>query len=166
MQKAEIKLFNFAELEDKAKEKAREVFRSTWDYPWFDESMASVEAFVKHFGGSVRDWSVGDTRHAFIKTDLEPSSFRGIKLKSIKRDYMPTGYCADSVLWDEFYEVFKQSGDAFYAYQQAIEAFLIYVARDVEFFFSDQNIDETLELNEYDYLADGSVFYHDFRKVA
>lgn len=166
MQNVEIEVFNFEELEDEAKEKAREVFRATWHYPWFDESMASAKAFVKHFGGSILNWSVGDTRHAFIKTDLTKDSFRGVKLKSINPDHMPTGYCSDTALWGEFHQVFKATGDAFYAYQQAIESFLFYVQRDVEDFYSDSNIDETLTLNEYDYLADGSLFVMDFRKAA
>jgi len=79
---------------------------------------------------------------------------------------MPTGYCADCSLWEEFHDSFKATGDSMYAYQQAIESFLNYVSRDVEDFYSDNNIDETLTLNEYDYLADGSVFFNDFKKVA
>jgi hypothetical protein len=166
MQKVEIQVFSFDELEDKAKEKAREVFRSTWEYPWFDENMASAKAFIKHFGGAMLTWSVGDTRHSFIKTDLTKDNFRGVKLKDFSRDHMPTGYMADCSLWEEFYDTFKTTGDAMYAYQQAIESFLCYVSRDVEDYFSDSNIDETLTLNEYDYLADGSVFFNDFKKVA
>ena len=166
MEKVEIQVFSFDELEEDAKEKARGVFRDTWEYPWFDENMASAKAFVKHFGGSILNWSVGDTRHAFIKTDLTKDNFRGLKLKDFSRDHMPTGYCADCSLWEEFHDIFKATGDAMYAHEQAIESFLSYVSRDVEHYFSDSNIDETLYLNEYSYLADGSVFVIDFRKVA
>lgn len=166
MKKVEIDIFSYEDLEEEAKNKAREHFRATWEYPWFTESMLSAKAFIEHFGGSMLTWSVGDTRHSFIKTDITADNFRGIKLKDINREFMPVGYMTDCILWETFYDTFKASGDAFYAYQQAIEEFLSFVSRDVEDFFGDNNIDETLTLNEYDYLADGSLFTHQYRKVA
>lgn len=166
MKTVEIRVYQFEELGRDAQDKALDYFRANTEFPWFDEYRASAKAFIEHFDGSMLTWSFGDTRHAFIKTDLEPSNFRGIKLKSISRDHMPTGYCADSVLWEEFHDTFKNTSDAFFAYQQAIEAFLIYVQRDVEDFYSDQQMAEHISVNGYEFYEDGSFFYYDTRKVA
>lgn len=161
MQKIEIQVFRFDELADKAKEKARADFRATWEYPWFNENMASLKAFVGFFGGHVLTWSLGDF-HGFVKTDLESSSFEGLSKVNLSRDHMPTGYIADSYLWEEFYDTFHLGG--YEAFQMAIEAFIRFVARDVEDFYTDESIDDTLIMNEYDYLPDGSVFARDFRR--
>jgi len=164
MEKVEIEIFSFDELEEKAKAKAREVFRATWEYPYFKENMASLEAFVQHLGGRVLKYSLGDTQHPFVKTTIEPKDLFHIKQSNFKRDYMPTGYIADCYLWEAFHDNFDYGGH--HAFLYAIDSFIRFVAFDVEDYFSDSNIDETLILNEYYFLADGSRYVIDFRKRA
>ena len=152
-----VEAFRFQDLEDEAKERAREWYRNGLDYPWFSESIDSIRAFAKHFGVSLMDWEIGGGRN-YIKTDATNANFRGVRLDSINRDYMPTGYCLDADLWEAFYDEFKKTGDAKHAFEQALEAALCAVQRDIEYHYSDEAVDESLRINEYEFNSNGSIF--------
>ena len=156
MRTVEVTLYKFNELPtEKAKERARNWWREGEEYPHFGEAVGSLKAFCNLFGVSVRDYCIGDDYRSFIKTDAEHQTFRGIKLKNFNRDAMPTGWHFDCSLMYEFCDVFKKTGDAHYAFQQALEQFLIDVRKDVEWHFSDECIDELLEVNEYEFTEEG-----------
>lgn len=159
METIEVVIYTFDELDDKAKEKVRTWYRDGLEYPWFSEAIDSIRAFVKHFGAELRDWELGSgSGRDYIKTDATNENFRGVKLKDIDKDYTPTGYCLDADLWHEFFEVFKRTGDAKYAFEQALEAAIIGVQRDIDYQFSDECIDETIMINEYKFTEDGRVW--------
>lgn len=159
MEILEITVYSFDELEDKAKEKAREWWRNELDYPWFDEAIGSIRAFVRHFGASVKDWSLGSgSGRDYIKTDITPAHFRGRKLKDYDRDYMPTGYTLDADLWGEFYRMFEKTGDAKYAFEQALEEAIVAIQRDIDYQYSDKCVDENLRINEYRFTETGKFF--------
>jgi hypothetical protein len=152
-----VEAFRFQDLEDEAKERAREWYRDGLDYPWFSESIDSIRAFAKHFGVSLMDWEIGGGRN-YIKTDATNANFRGVRLDSINRDHMPTGYCLDADLWEAFYDEFKKTGDAKHAFEQALEAALCAVQRDIEYQYSNEAVDESLRINEYEFNSNGSIF--------
>jgi hypothetical protein len=152
-----VEAFRFQDLEDEAKERAREWYRNGLDYPWFSESIDSIRAFAKHFGVSLMDWEIGGGRN-YIKTDATNANFRGVRLDAINRDYMPTGYCLDADLWETFYDEFKKTGDAKHAFEQALEAALCAVQRDIEYQYSNEAVDESLRFNEYEFNSNGSIF--------
>ena len=154
METIELTLYRFDELGDKAKEKAREWYRDGLEYHWFSESMDSIRAFAKHFGVTVKDWSIGGYG-SYIHTDATNANFRGLKLADIDRDYMPTGYCLDADLWQEFYDQFKQTGDAKHAFEQALEEAISAIQRDIDYQFSDEAVDESMTFNEYKFTEDG-----------
>lgn len=158
METVEVTIYKFDELGDDAKDMARDWLRRRTNYPWFSESIDSIRAFVEHFGGTVTDWQLGDDYRSFVKTDLTNANFRGVKLADINRDYMPTGYCLDADLWGTFYQEFKRTSDALYAANQAIEAALSAVRKDIEFQYTDEAIDETLIANEYQFTEDGRIW--------
>ena len=152
-----VEAFRFQDLEDEAKERAREWYRNGLDYPWFSESIDSIRAFAKHFGVSLMDWEIGGGRN-YIKTDATNANFRGVRLDAINRDYMPTGYCLDADLWEAFYDEFKKTGDAKHAFEQALEAALCAIQRDIEYQYSNEAVDESLRFNEYEFNSNGSIF--------
>jgi hypothetical protein len=154
-----VEAFRFQDLEDEAKERAREWYRDGLDYPWFSESIDSIRAFVKHFGASLMDWEIGGVSGGdYIKTDATNANFRGVKLADIDPDFMPTGYCLDADLWGSFHEDFKKTGDAKYAFEQALEAALYAIRRDMDYHYSDEAVDESLRFNEYEFNSNGSIF--------
>ena len=159
MEIIELKVYSFDELEEEAREKARSWYRDGLEYPWFSEALDSIRAFVKHFGVELKDWQIGGgSGRDYIKTDATNENFRGVKIKDIDRDYMPTGYVLDADLWGEFFEVFKKTGDAKYAFEQALEAAIIGIQRDIDYQFSDECIDDTIRINDYRFTEEGRVW--------
>ena len=158
MRQQTVNLYKFSELSDDAKEVAREWYRNGLDYPWCSESNDSIKAFCDHFGVKVKDWSIGVYSPSWITTDAENAHFRGVKLKSIDRDYMPTGYCLDCALWQTFYDEFKRTGDALYAFKDAIDTAVREIVEDIEYQYSDEAVDEMLTINEYEFTEDGKIY--------
>lgn len=161
MRTIELEVFKFAELSDSGKDGARAWYREVSDFPWFDEYLKSIRAFCGEFGITLKDWCLGDTYRAFIKTDAEQRHFRGYRLADAEKlkDKDLTGFCADSTMTYEFYEVFKKTGDATYAFHQALEQELLEIKKDVEYFFSDEAIDEMLDINQYEFYENGNIYH-------
>lgn len=160
MRTVELEVMVFTELDDSAKESARAWYREGSEFPWFDDYLASIRAFCGHFGVTLKDWCIGDTYRAFLKTDADTHHFRGYRLADAEKLKSKdlTGFCGDSIT-EEFYEAFKKTGDARYAFQQALEQALIDIKRDVEGFYSDESIDEMLEVNQYEFYPDGKIYH-------
>lgn len=159
MELKKVAVYKFAELEESAKVKAVAYFVDRSEYPFFTDAMGSIKAFVKGLHGDVIDWSIGgEVFRSYVKTTLDESYFHDIELSEVNRDYSPTGYCLDFTLWGTFYDELKKTGDGFYAYQQAIESALSDISSDVEYHYSREYIEELIELNDYDFEEDGSLF--------
>ena len=157
MQTVEIQIFHFNELDERAKEKAREWYRADCEYPWFSEAKDCLTAFCDHFGVKVLDYRIGDSQ-GFVKTDAAQHHFRGVKLSEQLRDAMPTGLWLDCELFMHFYDEFKNTGDAKAAFEDALYNFTRAVRNDVESYYSDESIDENIEINEWTFTADGKFY--------
>lgn len=159
MEVIEVEIYTFEELNEKARERARSWYRDGLDYPWWSEAVDSIRAFAKHFGATVTDYSLGSgCGRDYIKTDATNANFRGVKLADINREYMPTGYCLDCDLWYEFYDQFKKTGDAKYAFDQALEEAICAIQRDIDYQYSDESVDEALTINDYKFTGDGRIW--------
>jgi hypothetical protein len=155
MRTIETTIFTFDELNDKAKERAREWYRDGLDFSWADESMGSIEAFCKHFGARLTNWSIGAFEPYSFDVDAPASLFRGLKLRDIDRDAMPTGYCLDCSLWFTFYDTFKLTGCASKAFEAAIDQAFKDWRSDMEWQLSDEAIDENILCNRYEFTETG-----------
>ena len=154
-----VKVYSFDELSDSAKSQVLADFGERVDYPYFSDALDSIKAFVKHFHGDIINYSIGgEVFRSYVKTTVDRSYFRGVKLKDIDPTYNPTGYCLDWTLWGTMKEEFTKTGDAFYAYQQAIESALADIASDVEYQYSAEALIEMIEANEYEFTEDGEIF--------
>ena len=158
MRTEETTIYQFNELGDRAKDHVRDWYRSGFDYPWWGEVQDSLKSFCDEFGAKVLDYSIGDARREFIKTDATNANFRGLKVKDFDREAMPTGSCFDCDLRYTFAEEFKKHGDALGAFNSALEAFLCGVRNDIEYQLSDEAVDETIEANGYEFTEDGERF--------
>lgn len=167
MEIKKIAVFTYAELSESSKSRAKANFLAYDDYPWFDDALASIKAFVRHFHGDILDYSLGGgVYRSYVKTTLDPSFFRGNKLKDIDRDYMPTGYILDCTLWTTMHDEWKRSGDPFYSFQQAIEAALSDIASDVEYHYSDEYVEEMMDINDYKFTENGESIGFGFVEAA
>tara|TARA_R110000823_G_scaffold271003_1_gene390498 strand:- start:122 stop:604 length:483 start_codon:yes stop_codon:yes gene_type:complete len=152
-----INVYSFDELSDSAKDKARSDYRKhdVFGYIWWNESFNSLKAFCKHFNVEIKDYEVSTYRHSWVKTDANNQKFRGLKLKAIARDYMPTGYCMDCSLWMTFYDVFKLTGNALQAFNNALDQWVKDVILDIEYQDSDEVIDQNMICNNYEFDQNG-----------
>ena len=158
MRTVTVELYKFSELSDDAKEIARSDYRQHVDYPWFDDALKSIKAFCDEFGVIIKDYEIGAFSPSCLTTDATNENFRRVKLKSIDRDNMPTGYCLDCILWQTFHDQFKRTGDALYAFNDAIDDAVRDIVNDAEWHYSDESIDEILEINEYDFTENGKLY--------
>ncbi len=157
MRVIEKTIFTFDELSDSAKEKAREWGREIVgsDMNWSDESKSSIKAFCDHFGVTLTDWSIGAYSPIQYSTDAENHHFRGHKLRDFNRGHMPTGYCLDCSLWQEFYDEFKRTGNAKESFDTAIYAGFKAWRDDLEDQLKDEQIDDFIIANVYEFDENG-----------
>lgn len=162
MRVAELSIYKYSELDDKAKQRAKDWYISGMDYPFHDENIGSIKAFCEHFGITLKDWRIGD-RGEFLKTDAENHHFRGFTMEDAKK-LANTGYFPKSGMWldctliQSFYEDFKKTGDAMYAFHQALESALRAINQDIEYHYSDEAIEEMMEINNYEFDENGRIF--------
>jgi len=157
MRTVETTIYTFDELSDEAKERAISQHRQCVEYPWFSECLDSLKTFCSEFGVKVTDYTLSDCYRASISTDATPKHFRGVKLSGFDRETMPTGFCFDCDLRYTFHDEFKKTGDAFYAFNDALQTFLISVRKDIEWNYSDEAITELLEINNYEFTEEGDI---------
>ena len=154
MRTIETTIYTLDELNDNAKEKARNWYREGFEYPWWTEVRDSLKTFCDGFGVKVLDYEIGG-RGAHISTDADNSHFRGFKLKDFDREAMPTGFCFDCALRYTFADEFKKHGDALGAFKSALHQFLLDVETDIEYQYSDEAIDENIVVNGYEFTQEG-----------
>lgn len=156
MRTIETVVYQFSELNDAAKEKARNWVRGLDDYYSFSEdNLSSINAFCEHFSVTLQGWSVSPWGHAEFKHDAENSNFRGLKLKHVDPENMPTGYYLDCVLWGEFHKQFKQTGNALHAFNEALDTGFTAWRSDWESSYDDEQVDDWLEINGFEFTEDG-----------
>jgi len=162
MRTIEQTIYQFDELDESAKDTARDWWRNAMDYPFHDENIKSIKEFCDHFGVTLRDWAIyGRGEH--LTTNAENCHFRGFTLAKAK-ELSDRGYFPDSGLWldgtmiDSFYENFKKTGDPLYAFKQALECALAAITADIDYQFSDEAIDEMLTINEYEFTENGNRY--------
>ena len=158
MQTVQINLYTIEELSDKAKERARDWWRQNGELFWCDEARDSIQTFCDHFGAHLRNWNIGPFAPIDYDVQFFNSHFRGMRLSQFKRDHMPTGYCLDCDLWATFYDVFKATGCAPKAFEQALDAGFKAWRDEMEGQHEDDYIDELLEANGYTFTEDGKRF--------
>lgn len=147
-------VYKFNELSDTAKEKARQWWREHIDFDGTDE-LRSIQAFCEYFGVRLVNWSVGAYSPIEYKHDASNENFRGLRLKDFKRDHMPTGYYLDCDLWETFHTVFKNTGDAKQAFDDALDAGFRGWREDMEYRLTDAAVDEDLDVNEFEFDENG-----------
>jgi hypothetical protein len=158
MRTISVNLYKYNELTDEAKQKAREWFTSDGDiFHWHNEYINSINTFCEHFSVKLKDWNIQPFGSYHFSTDADNSHFRGIKLKDIDHDYMPTGFCADSSLWMTFHDRFKTTGNAKQAFNDALDEVFKDWRNDWENAYSDECVAKNIIINEYEFTESGAI---------
>ena len=157
MQTISIEVYSFEELSKEAQSKAIENNRYAFEYAYYAEDKKSLTVFGDYFGVSL-EYYTDAWNNVYFEHKADNSNFRGIKLKDIKRDNMPTGYCLDCALWETFYDEFKSTGNAKEAFSQALKKAGKCISEDINHTTDDEYIEEMLIVNEYQFTKDGKNF--------
>jgi hypothetical protein len=157
MRTISVNLYKYNELTDEAKAKAREWFRQDMDYFWLDDGLESIKTFCARFGVKVPEYSIGAFSPIEYRADYSNENFRGMKLKDFNREYMPTGYFVDCALWQTFFDVFKDSGDAKAAFDKALYAGFMAIRDDMEAQYSDESVEDSISINDYEFTESGAI---------
>lgn len=149
-------VFFLSELSDRARERALETMGGWPDiYGWSAESLQSIRAFCGHFGVSLKDWSIGPWSPVEYEIDATNANFRGVKLRDIDPEKTPTGYWLDCALWGTMHREFKRTGDALYAFNQALDAGFKEWRTDWEDAYSDGQLSAFADINECEFDENG-----------
>lgn len=157
MRVIEQTIYKYSELDDSAKARAKEWF-SQGGYTWIDEGIESVRAFCRALRLPDKlDYDLSPYSHSYIDSDVTPAYFRGLKLKDIDREAMPTGYCLDCDCFYTFYDTFKETGNAYEAFIAALDAAKKAIIAEMEYQDSEEYIQEMMEINGYEFDEQGRI---------
>ena len=154
-----INIYKYDELpSEEAKETARDAFRG-WQYHWSDASRESIEIFCEAFNVKLLDYSVVAYCPIDYKTNASSANFRGKRLSQFNREHTPTGYCLDNDLWITFYDVFKTTGNAKHAFNEALSTGFKTWREDMEYQTTDEYIDDFILANEFEFYENGKPYH-------
>jgi hypothetical protein len=170
----EITAYRFDELSDRAKERARDWYREGDTWGWSDEYWQSARAFAAIAPMDIweADYSRGDVSVRWAGDDevaeltglrawkwLANNGWFDLAAKNIQGDCTLTGFCGDCDLFDpiaqyaknplrvpELEQVFRE---CYYSWVHAARA-------DMEHSYSDESVDESIRINEYEFDAEGN----------
>lgn len=161
MKTIQTKVFEFSELSDKAKEKAREWYRShALDYEWWDSTYDDAG----NIGLKITGFDLDRNRHAtgsFTKTEQQAAllivqshgkdceTFKTAKkfLDAVEQSPETTDETQDA--WNELCAEFLKS---------ILEDYSIMLQKEMEYLLSDEAVDGSIAANEYTFTETGKRF--------
>lgn len=170
MKTVEVKVYEFKELNEKAKEKAKQDHAALFGYAWQDEALASLKAMAEAFGAKLRDYEVDffNSSHSGAKFDSPNFSRREIKKildglgsydpKTLQGhgDCKLTGFCMDEDALDGFRRAFEGGeSDLDTLLQAGFDSWLKSAQADCEGQYGDEQFAEHCEANEYWFTENG-----------
>lgn len=198
MRTVENQVFQFDELSDDAKEKARDWYRSGDSYPWAEENRASLERFCEVFPAEGRNWYYDACSYsidASITCEDAIAELSGPRLlaylhnncaevfsrskryskgapyhsgaKTRKSRVMReetccpfTGYHMDESLLDTLRAFLKKPDCRTFGelLSDCLDDWARACRDDCEYHNSDESVDETIRINEYEFTEDGGRF--------
>jgi hypothetical protein len=188
MREVTTKVFQFDELSDKAKERAREWWRDCEAAEGdvrSDDAFASLTAFCDYFGVKVTVYSVGafslshvtlsidryDTEFGTYYDDNAVPGLSGVRLWKYLRNQCGvdsllakccpfTGYFADEDCLQPIREFMTRPDDRTLAelIHDCADSWLVAVIADAEAAYDDESVDESIRANEYEFTENGERY--------
>lgn len=187
MRQETINVCQFSELSDRAKERARDWYRSCMDCDDWNstEWLASINAFADHYGFSISDYQIGAGQGCHIDCDFsrledDVRELSGVRLwkylgnqcgtpqqdghefiLSAADGSCPfTGTYTDCPAFDTLREFVQRPDNRQFdqLMQECMETVLAAIREEVEYRYSDEAIDESIESNEYKFTEDGEHY--------
>ncbi len=173
-----IEVFQFDELSDRAKQRARDWYLSHgdswhWSQEWWDSAVAfsaiapvDIRAIDWHHASPDMRWTGDDELRDLSGLRawkwLNNNGWFDLAQKNAMGACTLTGYCGDCEFFDP---IEKYRGDPLKVpdletlFRDCVYAWAFSARRDLEWSQSDECVDETIRGNEYEYTAAGD-FWH------
>jgi hypothetical protein len=170
----ETRIVKFAELSDKAKQRAMDDYAAVFGYSWADEALNSLKALAAHFGGKMTQFNVDwfDSSYSSAKFEMPDEMDEGeikAKLDALGSynaetlrglgDCILTGFCADEDAIDGFRQAWgKGERDIGKLMEAGFRSWLKAAQADCQDFYTAERFEEHADANEYEYYEDGRAF--------
>lgn len=164
-----VNVYTFSELSGRARDNALSQLAQQVDPDaWTDEELDSLYTFIADITGSancakrelsrvcIDPESPRATAGAIVEL-FNHSCVRGLRLRSVDKDAMPTGYCSDNNYRHYFHAEFERTGSAWKAFEYALAEGLKFWALDREHQRSDEALSDYAEANGIEFDADGDI---------
>lgn len=167
-----VTVYQFDELSDSAKERAREWYRSTGDtWDWQAEWWQSAQAFSAIAPIDIRA-AYYDRRHVEYRWtgDDDVGALEGLRAwkwlqnndwaaRNKRGDCTMTGYCSDAPFGDAINSYVRTPSrvpELRQVFYEAAQAWVNDAADDYEYSYSDESVDENIRINEYEFDSEGN----------
>ena len=168
----EYKVYRFSELSEEAKRQAIEDYNADMPFHWSDEAMGSLKAGIKHFGCSLNDWSIDylephrnrytidysryDKEEDLLEDIEGMGSYNPETLKGLG-DCKFTGHYTDENFCDGVRKkYFDGERDIKELILAGIQEWETAVRIDAEYQYTEEFMNDTSEINDWEYTEDGS----------
>lgn len=150
-------VYEFGELSDAAKEKAREWYREgALDYEWWDSTYEDAATI----GLKITGFDLDRNRHADGHFTTEASDVARAILKEHGKDCetfkTATAFLAEVKRLDPESEKYEDASREFL--RSLLEDYSIMLQNECEYLLGDEAVDESIRANEYTFTADGNRF--------
>lgn len=165
----EIKIYIFDELSETAKENARDWYRQGFDYDWWDCTYEDAKNIGLKLTGFDLDrnrhatgkwlWSALETAHKIIEDHGEHcETYQTAKDYLVTRDELVKKYSdgTDQVTEDNEYDFDQECDDIDADFLRSLlEDYSILLQKEWEWMNEDEQVDEAIRANEYEFTEDG-----------
>lgn len=174
MRDVTLKVYRFAELNQRAKNRAKQDYQAVHGYMHADEMMLSIQALAKHFGGTMCDWSIDWFNtlysHATFKMPCDWDHNEIAERLDELGEYNPetlkgtgecklTGYCGDEYAIDGFRKSFFDGEDDIDSLMEAaFRSWLEAGQSDCDAGYEDDEFAQHCDANDMEFYEDGEAF--------
>lgn len=161
-----VPVYKFEELDDSAKERAKNAYAANIGYAWSSEAMASLTALTEKLGGRMTNWQIDWFEASYSSAEFDMPELDEADLQAIvdflgpgKGDCVLTGYCADEDAIDGLRAAYlKGERDPQKLMQAAFRTWLKAAQSDCAAQYTDEAFGEHCEANGYEFYGNGSFY--------
>ena len=168
-----VKVYQFSELTEKAKQFAKDRSAEIFGYNWSDDAIESLTKLAEHFSGKLKDYSVDFFASSYSSAKFDMPEFKDeSSLKTLvdelgsynaetlrgDGDCVLTGFCGDEDAIDGLRKAWHAGErDLNTLMQAAFKTWLEAAQADCRGQYEDEQFSEHCEANSYEFYEDGSM---------
>ena len=153
-------VYTFAELTDKAKQKAEHWYCENVPYFWGDEHISEIKEFLGVFNVELTRYEY-DTYTFSYRTDIDNCKWQGMDKKNVlsRLNRYQVGYCAGEGIKQSFMAEYAKHGSIKRAIIEALGKSFKELCKDYEYHFSDEAIEDFFSSDEdyFYFYEDGTI---------